>query len=129
MEKILKKANELGHLLKANEIVNRYQDVVKKLEGSDDSRKLMEELANMSQAFEEMEKSGKPIEPDMKKDLAELQEKAKADALIGEFLATQAYYVNILTQVNEAIANPQGEPPKESEIILPGDMDKGIIIS
>ena len=43
-------------------------------------------------------------------------------------MATQAYYINLLTQVNEAVANPTGPPPKKSDIILPGD-DTGIIIA
>ena len=46
---------------------------------------------------------------------------------LGEFTATQAYYMNIMQQVNEAIANPKGDPPKESTIITP-ENDKGIIL-
>lgn len=128
MEKILKKANELGHLLKANEVVIRFQELSKELEEKEDSKAILEELITLSQSFEIKQRQGVAIEVDEKKKLSEIQEKAKEDSLVSEFLATQAYYMNVLNQVNEAIANPQGEPPKDSNIILPGDNDKNIIV-
>ncbi|MFH2000635.1 MAG: YlbF family regulator, partial [Planctomycetota bacterium] len=117
MEKILKKANELGHLLAKNEIVVRFKDLADKMEKSEESKELMNNLLQASQAFHDKEAAGTTIEVAEKKELAELQEKAKQDSLVNEFLATQFYYINILNQVNEAIAHPQGDPPKESDII------------
>jgi len=127
MEKLLKKANELGHLLAQNEIVMRFRELAEKLEKSEESKALMNELLTASQEFHEKETAGTTIEVEEKQELAELQEKAKKDSLVNEFLATQVYYINILNQVNEIIANPQGDPPKESDIILPGE-DKKIIL-
>lgn len=129
MENILKKASELGHLLNQNEIVKRFQELSEKLSKSEASKELLEKLLKASQEFEGKERGGETIEVQEKRDLSELQEKAKEDSLISEYLATQVYYMNILAQVNEAIANPKGDPPKDSNIILPGDSDKGIIIT
>lgn len=128
MDKLLKKANELGHLLAQNEIVARFKELAENLEKSEESKELMNELITKSQMFHEKEQAGGTIEVEEKQELAELQEKAKKDELVNEFLATQVYYINILNQVNEAIANPQGDPPKDSDIILPGGDDKKIII-
>lgn len=129
MENILKKASELGHLLNQNEIVIRFHELSEKLSKSEASKELLEKLLKASQEFERKEKGGETIEVQEKRDLSELQEEAKNDSLISEYLATQVYYMNILAQVNEAIANPKGDPPKDSNIILPGDSDKGIIIT
>jgi cell fate (sporulation/competence/biofilm development) regulator YlbF (YheA/YmcA/DUF963 family) len=128
MEKLIKKANELGHLLAQHQIIKRFRELAEKLEKDEESKGIMNELFEVTQSFEAKERANQPIEPDEKKQLADLQDKAKENSLISEFLATQAYYINVLSAVNEAIANPQGDPPKDSDIILPGD-DKGIIIS
>jgi len=128
MDKILKKASDLGHLLKQNEIIKRFTELSEKLQKSEDSKKLLEELIETSRAYEEKERDGKPIEPEDKKKLSELQEKSQKDELLSEFMATQGYYINLMTQVNEAIANPKGDPPKESDIILPGDEAGKIIV-
>ncbi|MHC4943099.1 MAG: YlbF/YmcA family competence regulator [Planctomycetota bacterium] len=122
------KANELGHLLAKHEIIMRFRELAEKLEKDEDSKQILNELFEVTQSFEAKERANQPIEADEKKQLADLQDKAKDNSLISEFLATQAYYINILSAVNEAIANPQGEPPRESDIILPGD-DKGVIIT
>jgi cell fate (sporulation/competence/biofilm development) regulator YlbF (YheA/YmcA/DUF963 family) len=127
MEKILKKANELGHLLNGSDIVKRFRSLAEKMEKDETARGILNELMDSTRIFQEKEAGGAPIEVDEKRTLAELQNKAKENSLVSEFLATQVYYVNLLTQINEAIANPQGDPPKESDIILPGD-SKGIIL-
>jgi cell fate (sporulation/competence/biofilm development) regulator YlbF (YheA/YmcA/DUF963 family) len=128
MDEIIKKAHELGHLLQQNDIVKRFTELSEKLNQNEDAKKLLEDLFKASQDYEKKEREGVPIEGPEKRALADLQEKAKDNELIGEYLATQSYYFNILAQVNEAIANPKGDPPKKSDIILPGD-DKGIILT
>jgi cell fate (sporulation/competence/biofilm development) regulator YlbF (YheA/YmcA/DUF963 family) len=127
MEKILEAANNLGHLLRKNEIVKRYGEIAEKLENDEEAKKLLDEYAAFTAEFREKEEAGGTIEVDEKKKLTEFNDRIKENAIISEFIATQAYYMNILQQVNEAIANPKGEPPRESTIITPDD-NKGIIL-
>lgn len=127
MEEILKKANELGHLLNQNEIVRRYRDLAKQLEENETSRQLLEEFAQLSQEYQRKEQAGGVIEVEEKQKLRELEEKVRSDSLIAQFLATQGYYMTILSQVNEAISNPKGEPPATSNIILPNQASKIIL--
>lgn len=127
MEEILKKAYELGHLLNAHEIVQRYRELSYQLEHSETSRELLEQFAEASQSYQRKEQMGVPIEVEEKRAIQDLEDKVHSDSLIAEFLATQGYYLTLLSQVNEAIANPQGEPPKTSNIILP-NQDPGIIL-
>lgn len=126
MEKIIKKANELGHLLNQNDIVKRFRELTEQMEKDEEAQEILNELLSASQAYQLKEEKGETIEVEEKKKLSDLQEKAKGNNLVGEFLATQTYYISLLHQVNEVIANPQGEPPKDSNIIVP-DQDKGII--
>ena len=127
MEKILEAASTLGHLLNKNEIVQRFKEITAKLDQDEEARKLLEEYAAFVEEYRAKEEQGTTIEVDEKKKLTELNEKIKNHSLIGEFMATQAYYMNLMAQVNEAIANPKGEPPRESTIITPED-NKGIIL-
>lgn len=128
LEKILNKANELGHLLQQHEIVRRFRDLSERLERNQASRQLLEELAERAQVHEIKLRMGHPIEPDEKRRLAELEEQVEKDALIREFLATQGYYLHLMAQVNEAVSRPTGEPPRESSIILPGQSTSGLVL-
>jgi cell fate (sporulation/competence/biofilm development) regulator YlbF (YheA/YmcA/DUF963 family) len=127
LEKILQKANELGHLLKQNEIVERFRDLAKRLDDSESSRKLLEEYVEAIHEMDKKVRAGTVIEVAEKRKVAELEERIQADNLVKEYLATQGYYLHLMTQINDAIADPKGEPPKESTIILP-NQDSRIIV-
>ena len=128
MEKILQKANELGHLLKQHEIVRRFNELSDRLDRDPESKKLLDEFAQFSMEYQQLEQSGAPIEVETKQQLSQYEEKIKTNDLIAEFLATQSYYMALLTQVNEAISNPTGEPPTDSGIIMPDSGSSKIIM-
>ncbi len=127
MEKILEAANRLGHLLAQNDIVKRYTEILEKLHQDEESKNLLDEYIVFLNEYRRKEEEGTAIEVEDKKKLADLNEKVKKSEIINEFMATQGYYMNIMQQVNEKIARPEGDPPKESSIITPDD-DKRIII-
>lgn len=127
MEKILEAANRLGHLLAQNDIVKRYTDILEKLHKDEEAKNLLDEYIVFLNDYRRKEEEGTVIEVEDKKKLTELNEKVKESSLINEFMATQGYYMNIMQQVNEKIARPEGDPPRESTIITPGD-DKSIFL-
>jgi len=127
MEKILEAANRLGHLLAQNDIVKRYTEILEELHKDEEAKNLLDEYIVFINDYRRKEEEGTVIEVEDKKKLTDLSEKVKESKIINEFMATQGYYMNIMQQVNEKIAKPEGEPPKESKIITPGD-DKGIIL-
>lgn len=126
-DKIIEAANRLGHYLQKSELVIRFKELSEKLEKDEDSKKLINEFIEASQVYHEKETKGEAIEAEDKRKMADLNEKVKANDLLNEFFATQSYYMALMQQVNEAIANPTGDPPKESTIITPDD-DKKIIL-
>ena len=127
LEKIVVKANELGHLLKQNEIIQRFTELAQQMENSEASRTLLEEFAKASQEYQMRSQSGEPVSEEDQRRIQELEEKVRGDELIVQYMATQSYYLQIMTLVNQAITDPQGPPPRESNIVLPGE-DSGIVL-
>ena len=124
MEEILKKANELGLLIKGTEISARFEEISKKIENDSEAKNLLEDYVKITQAFQEKESAGLPIEIDEKKKIQELSEKVSQNQLIKEFIATQTYFYNMMMQIQNVISDPKGEPIKASKIITPGGSGK-----
>jgi cell fate (sporulation/competence/biofilm development) regulator YlbF (YheA/YmcA/DUF963 family) len=124
MEEIIKKANELGLMIKGTEISIRFEEISKKVENDSEAKNLLEDYIKMTQEFQEKESSGHPIEVEEKKKIKELSEKVAQNQLIKEFIATQTYFYNMMIQIQNAISDPKGEPIKASKIITPGGAGK-----
>jgi cell fate (sporulation/competence/biofilm development) regulator YlbF (YheA/YmcA/DUF963 family) len=124
MEEILKKANELGLMIKGTEVYRRFAELSKKLDEDAEAKKLLEDYARYSEEMHQKEKSGSAIEVDEKQLFQELSEKIAQNQLIKEFIATQTYYLNMTLQIQKAINEPEGEPIEESKIITPGNTGK-----
>ena len=124
MEEIIKKANELGLMIKGTEVYTRFEELAKKLEADSEARGLLEEYAKATQAIQEKEADGSVIEVEEKQKLQELNDKVSESDLIKEYIATNTYYLNMVMQIQKAISEPEGEPIKESKIIKPGDSGK-----
>lgn len=124
MEEILKKANELGLMIKGTDVAARFEELSKKLEEEKESKELLEEYIKVIQEYQEKENEGKSIEVEEKERVKELSEKVSENQLIKEYIATQTYFVNMMMQIQQAISEPKGEPVKESKIITPNKSGK-----
>ena len=128
MEEILKKANELGLLIKGTDIHQRFEELSKKLESDTEAKNLLEEFAKVNEELHEKEKKDNVIEVAEKQKLQDLNGKVSANQLIKEYIATHSYYLNMMIQIQKTISNPEGEPPQQSRIITP-DSSGGRIIT
>ena len=124
MEEILKKANELGLMIKGTDAFMRLEELSKKLDADSESKKLLEDYAKVMQEFQEKEATGGTIEVEEKQQVQELSEKVAENDLIKEYIATNSYYLNMIMQIQKAISEPQGEPITESKIIKPNSGSK-----
>lgn len=124
MEEILKKANELGLMIKGTEISMRFEDLSKLLDSDQDSKSLLEEYAKCSKEYQEKEEKGDVIEVGEKQKLQEVSEKVSENQLIKEYIATSSYFINMMMQIQKAISEPEGEPIKKSKIISPESSGK-----
>jgi cell fate (sporulation/competence/biofilm development) regulator YlbF (YheA/YmcA/DUF963 family) len=124
MDEILRKANELGLMIKGSELYKRLEDLTVKLDSDENSKSLLEEYVALSNTIAEKEESGAPIEVDEKSALSALTDRVSDNELLKEFIATQTYYMNLIYLVQKTINNPAGEPIAESKIIKPGGSGK-----
>ena len=124
MEEILKKANELGLMIKGTDVYKRFNELSKKLDEDAEAKKLLEDYARFSEEIHQKEKSGSVIEVDEKQKLQESSEKIAENQLIKEFIATQTYYLNMTLQIQKAINEPEGDPIEKSKIIKPNNTGK-----
>ncbi len=124
MEEIIKKANELGLMIKGTDAFMRLEELSRKLDADDESKKLLEEYAKVMQEFQEKEAAGSSIEVEEKQQIQDLSEKVAENELIKEYIATNSYYLNMIMQIQKVIGEPQGEPIMESKIIKPNNSSK-----
>ena len=124
MEEIIKKANELGLMIKGTDLAARLDELSSKLNADNEAKTLLDGYIKVMQEFEEKENQGKPIEVNEKKQIQEMSEKVSQNQLIKEFIATQSYFVEMMMAIQSAITEPKGEPIKESKIITPGSAGK-----
>ncbi len=124
MEEIVKKANELGLMIKGSEVFSRFEVISKKIEADSEAKSLLEEYAKFSQEYQEKEASGTAIDVEEKQKLQDMNDKLSENELIKEYIATNSYYINMMMLIQKAISEPEGEPIKESKIIKPGSSGK-----
>jgi cell fate (sporulation/competence/biofilm development) regulator YlbF (YheA/YmcA/DUF963 family) len=124
MEEILKKANELGLMIKGSEISVRFEEISQKIDNDKEAKDLLEEYIKITQEFQEKQAGGGTIEVEEKKKIQELSEKVSQNQLIKEFIATQTYFYNMMMQIQNTISDPKGDPIRPSKIITPGSSGK-----
>lgn len=124
MEEIIKKANELGLMIKGTDISMRFEELSKKVSGDEESKSLLEDYIKLMQEFQEKESRGAAIEVEEKNKLKEMSEKVSGNELLKEYIATQTYFINLMMQIQQAISEPKGDPIRPSKIVTPGSSGK-----
>ena len=119
MDEILKKANELGLMIKGTDVSMRFEELSKKLNSDVESKTLLEEYIKLMQNYQEKESQGKVIEVEEKNKLKEMSEKVSENDLLKEYIATQTYLINMMMQIQQAISEPKGDPIRPSKIVTP----------
>ncbi len=104
MEEILKKANELGMILKKSGIYSNYEKLSAELEADPDSKTLLEEYLNLFEEMHKKEAGGGIIEVEEKEKLAEIQKRVSENRLIIEYIDAKNSYVNILMEIQKLVS-------------------------
>ena len=113
MEKILELAKRLGREIAANPIGTRYAEASKKLDKDPDAQKLIKEYEAKAQEIAKKEREQKPVEPEEKHALQEMQTQIAEHDTIKTWMQSQVEYVNLLRKVNEAVMGVAGENTNE----------------
>ena len=115
MNDILKKAEELGKAISASD---RFK-AVEKARGEVDADKQLQAdikaLNDLTMKVAKLEKDTKPVEPDDKHRLRELQEKVMGSSMMQELMRVEADFAELMNRVNRTIYGQFSKTSSETE--------------
>ncbi len=103
MEQILELATKLGKLMADDPRARHMAAARKALAESPDDRQLLGDFESQQRELGQLESSGRPIEPEQKRRLAELHQKVVGSEVIKGLLKAQADYIELMTTVSRCI--------------------------
>ena len=101
MEKILELARQLGEAMAEHPVGKKYLDVKSQLDADPAARQLIGDYEQAAMSIGQKEQQGRPIEPEDKRKLNEIQGKIAGNAAIKLWMQAQMEYLNLLRQVNQ----------------------------
>lgn len=120
MDEILDLATRLGKRISQDPRATKMVDAQVALENSLADRQLLADYELQQQRVYELEVSGKPIEPDDKRKLADLHARVVGSSVIKEVLKAQADFLEIMNSVSqrveqEALTRVGGAAPSQGQ--------------
>ncbi|HPC23409.1 MAG TPA: YlbF family regulator [Phycisphaerae bacterium] len=109
---LLEKARELGEALARHERVRAYLAAQQAVRQDEQAQTLLRDYARHVDHLRELEASRRPIEVADKHKAADLEAHIAGNARLKELMRMQADYVELINQVNQAIAAPLNPPPQ-----------------
>jgi len=103
MDEILELAAQLGKRIAADPRGKQMAAAQAALDGSLRDRQLLQDYETQQQHIHSLEMSGKPIEPEDKRKLADLHGQVIGSTVIKSLLKAQADYVELMTLVSQRI--------------------------
>jgi cell fate (sporulation/competence/biofilm development) regulator YlbF (YheA/YmcA/DUF963 family) len=114
VDEILDLATRLGQRIAADPRGRQMADARATLDGSLQDRQLLQDYETQQQKVHELEASGRPIEPDDKRRLADLHSRVISSSVIKDVLKAQADYLELMTLVSQNIEEAALGLTKES---------------
>ncbi len=103
-EQITELAEKLGKAIADSPQAQRMEKARKALHEKPELKKLLNDYQTQSDKIARLEQEQKPVEPEDKHRLEELQNKLLAAAEFKELTAAQVEYVDLMRKVNQAIS-------------------------
>ena len=105
-DSITAQAAELGKLIAASPAGTAILKTRKELQADEQAHKMLEGYQEQMQKIAQLEKDGKPIEPEDKRKLVELQQEVASQSTLKRWIKAQADFAQLMHEVNQAIAAP-----------------------
>ena len=105
-DNIIDKAVGLGKLIAASPVGTALLKARRELQADEQAHKILEAYQNQMQKIAQLEKDGKPIEPEDKHKLLELQQNVASHTTLKLWTIAQADFSQLMHEVNQAIAAP-----------------------
>ena len=108
MADIMKLADDLGQELANHPATRQFIAVQKELSGDGEAQKLLNQYDEQARKMGQLEAQGKPIEPNDKHALTDLQTKLSANPMVKKFMGAQVQYADLLRKVNQRVMKQLG---------------------
>ncbi len=103
MEQILKKASELGQLIKKSEVSKKFYDLNNKLEADQPAKKIMDEFKESGNIISQKEKNAEPVEVWEKEKFQQVARQVAENDLLTSYIEVQAEYMEFMLKIQQAI--------------------------
>ncbi|MFP4354538.1 MAG: YlbF family regulator [Phycisphaerae bacterium] len=103
MSAVTELAGRLGQAIADSPEAKTLNDARKQLEADEGLRTTMEQFGQQMEKVHKLEQENKPIEPEDKKKLAELEKVLAASEKFKKFSAAQVNFYDMMRKVNQAI--------------------------
>jgi len=103
MEKALAAAAELGRQIAQDEAFQRLRAAENAVQADAASQKILEEFDRQRRKIEDLERAGKPVEPQDKHEMIRLSDAVHSAPKLQELVRAQADYMELMNKVNKAI--------------------------
>lgn len=107
-QEIITAATDLGKLIASHDSAKRFEDVLKKLSQDVDAQRLLNDLNRHATKISQKEMQGQPIEVHEKHEIEKLRQSVARNAVLRDFQVAQMDYVDLMRQVDEAMAGRTG---------------------
>lgn len=106
VEETAEKAAELGRLMAECPASKAYLKARRELQADEQARKLTEDYQQQIQKIAELEQDGKPVEPEDKRKLGDLQQQVASHPTLKAWMKSQVDFSELMHKVNEGISEP-----------------------
>ncbi len=107
MEEILKKADELGLLLKKTDTFRLFEEASLKVEEDDDAGTLLKRYNEIAESIQVKQEGGFPIESYETEYFKEITETVKNNTLLRDYLAAREEYMGLLLSIQRALGGSE----------------------
>ncbi len=105
-DKIIAEAGKLGKLIAQTPVSRAFLVHRAELDNDKEAMGIVEDYQKQLQKIAELERGGKPIEPEDKHKLTDLQQRVASNETLKGWMKAQADFSELMGKVNKAIAEP-----------------------
>ena len=117
-DEIIAEAGKLGQLIVQTAASKAFLANRELLEADTQALEMVEDYQRQVQKMGELERGGKPIEPEDKRKLSEVQQNMASNETLKNWMKAQADFSELMSKVNKAIA-----APFEDNLTGPGEQE------
>lgn len=109
MDDIIAEARALGKKIAGHPRMKNFVTAARAVAQNREAQDVLKRYQDQAQKVQMLEMNGKPIEPDDKRLLADLQGKVASNELLKNMLRYQADYLEMMKRINDAIDSAADE--------------------